>query len=396
MAKLYYTLAEALQKLKTDENGLRGLVRDGKLREFREGNAMTYKIEEVETLAAQRASDSGTGEFTLEAVEDSGAPAGGKPTQDSGIGLSGSFGGSSILSLEDTNTLQATPDKSGGASAKSGSTAGGKTGSSIPSLDDSRTGSSVPPAKSGSGTKMKASDSGAALSGSDVLNLEDIDKEAPSEGAPRKDDTVITNVGISVFDDDDLEIAADPMAKTVAAGGVAHLGLDGSGAGSGLLDLTRESDDTSLGADVLSDIESTDEVAETVESSQTIEETEGAAPEMATAAAAMATAAPRYVVAGGVLVDDPSVPIFSGLLIAGMLVLAIAGSVTAAMTLDVWPGYLDAIYNNLLIFAGGTVAAGGLFALIGWLIGRQPAARPKTPKPAKAAKAPKKGKGKGE
>ncbi len=27
----------------------------------------------------------------------------------------------------------------------------------------------------------------------------------------KKDDTVITNIGISVFDDDDLEIAADPM-----------------------------------------------------------------------------------------------------------------------------------------------------------------------------------------
>lgn len=393
MAKQTYTLAEAMQKLRTDENGLRGLVRAGKLREFREGNAMTYRIEEVDALAAQRASDSGTGEFTLEPVEGSDAPAGQAPL-DSGLGLPGGLSGSSILSLEDTASLQPAPEKTG--PGKTGSTAGGKTGSSVPLLDDSRTGSAVPPTKSGSGTRLKPSDSGSALSGSDVLNLEEIDREAPSEGGPRKDDTVITNVGISVFDDDDLEIAADPMAKTVAAGGVQHLGLDGSGAGSGLLDLTRESDDTSLGADVLSDIESADEVAETVEASQTVEEVDEASPELPVPATATAVAGPRYVVAGGVLPDDPTAPIFSGLLVAGMLVLAIVGSVTAAMTLDVWPGYLDALYGNLLMFAGGTVAAGGLFALIGWLVGRKPTAGPKAPTAAKPAKAPKKGKGKGE
>ena len=79
----------------------------------------------------------------------------------------------------------------------------------------------------------------------------------------KKDDTVITNIGISVFDDDDLEIAADPMAKTLMTGGDEHLGLDGSGGGSGLLDLTRESDDTSLGAELLEGIDMGD-TAETL------------------------------------------------------------------------------------------------------------------------------------
>lgn len=71
-----------------------------------------------------------------------------------------------------------------------------------------------------------------------------------------------------------------------------------------------------------------------------------------------------------------------------MLVLTILGAATAAMAMDVWPSYLDVLYQNLLMTTGGMVLAGGLFALIGWLIGRKPAARP--PKAPKVAK-PKKG-----
>jgi len=64
-----------------------------------------------------------------------------------------------------------------------------------------------------------------------------------------KEDTVITAEGISIFDDEDLEIeSADPMAKTQIAPSIDdQIALDGVGSGSGLLDLTRESDDTSLG-----------------------------------------------------------------------------------------------------------------------------------------------------
>jgi len=64
-----------------------------------------------------------------------------------------------------------------------------------------------------------------------------------------KEDTVITAEGISIFDDEDLEIeSADPMAKTQIAPSIEdQIALDGVGSGSGLLDLTRESDDTSLG-----------------------------------------------------------------------------------------------------------------------------------------------------
>ena len=58
---------------------------------------------------------------------------------------------------------------------------------------------------------------------------------------------------VNVFGDDE---DADPMAQTAisSAPSVADLNLEAVGSGSGLLDLTRESDDTSLGAELLDEI----------------------------------------------------------------------------------------------------------------------------------------------
>ena len=61
--------------------------------------------------------------------------------------------------------------------------------------------------------------------------------------------------GINVFGDD-THMSADPMAQTAmpSQGSVGDLNLEGIGSGSGLLDLTRESDETSLGAELLDEI----------------------------------------------------------------------------------------------------------------------------------------------
>ncbi|MBX3406565.1 MAG: helix-turn-helix domain-containing protein [Phycisphaeraceae bacterium] len=69
--------------------------------------------------------------------------------------------------------------------------------------------------------------------------------------------------GISIFDTESTE-EGDPSAVTritPAAGGGDALTLESVGSGSGLLDLTREGDDTSLGADLLEDVYKSDEDA---------------------------------------------------------------------------------------------------------------------------------------
>lgn len=94
------------------------------------------------------------------------------------------------------------------------------------------------------------------ISAADQADVDISVADAPSVSAPKKEDTVITAEGISIFDDEDLEIdEADPSAKTQIAPSLDdQIALEGVGSGSGLLDLTRESDDTSLGP-VLDDME---------------------------------------------------------------------------------------------------------------------------------------------
>lgn len=61
--------------------------------------------------------------------------------------------------------------------------------------------------------------------------------------------------GVDVFKPDEVD-AADPMAQTqvTSSTGDDDLAIESIGSGSGLLDLTRESDDTSLGAELLDEI----------------------------------------------------------------------------------------------------------------------------------------------
>ena len=80
-------------------------------------------------------------------------------------------------------------------------------------------------------------------------------KAEPKPPAGRKDDPRQAT-GISVFDADEIE-PADPLAQTQVTQPVAQeedLAIESVGSGSGLLDLTRESDDTSLGAELLDEI----------------------------------------------------------------------------------------------------------------------------------------------
>ena len=97
-----------------------------------------------------------------------------------------------------------------------------------------------------SGTGLEEAEEQIRLASDDT----DTDEVEEKEEDPR------AATGVSVFDADEIE-QADPMAKTQVTDDVAdeeELALESVGSGSGLLDLTRESDDTSLGAELLDDI----------------------------------------------------------------------------------------------------------------------------------------------
>jgi hypothetical protein len=218
-------------------------------------------------------------------------------------------------------------------------------------------------------------------SGADILRLDEVDREV-GQGL-RKDDTVITNIGISVFDDDDLEIAADPRAKTMMTGAEEHLGLDGSGGGSGLLDLTRESDDTSLGAELLEGIDMGDTAETVVPSGATATQAEPAEVEEA-----MPEPSLGPVMAAGPMVMlapvEVASPAFTGLLAAAAITLALLGAVNVATAMGTWPSYLNTMAENFWFTLGGALLVGSAGAGIGYLMGR-----PSVPRAPKAPKAPK-------
>lgn len=307
MAKMFYTATEAAEKLGKTEAALKGMVRSGELREFRDGDNVNYKVEEIDGLASSMsgssmAAASASGEIILE------------PVEDSGIDLSGS--GSDILSLEELD--------SGDTSAR---TAAGKEGSA----------------------------------------------------GKKKSDSVVPSVGMNVFDDDELDEAVDPLAQT-AVTDVGGLGIDGIGSGSGILDLTKESDDTSLGAELLEEIYSADDE----ESSEPGEDTrpgldeaipeEGeeeafdvamddkqAVPAAAPLAAAAATEAGRDAMATGL----------TAAMIVAVVVMWFAGLAGAAMVRGVVPSLLQTVYDNLLICAGGALGLAAIGGGAGFLMARK-------------------------
>ena len=281
MAKPFYSMDEVCKLLGKSADDVKGMVRDGSLREFRDAGKVFFKAEDVDTLAGKSKSDTG---MVLEPVGDE-APS----TRDAGA--------------------------------------------------------------------------------SDSIALEAVDDE--DESGDKKGDTVITASGISVFDDDELEIDADPMAKTAISSALGdEIPLDGSGSGSGLLDLTREADDTSLGAGLLDEIYPGEDDAaaqdEPAAAEPVVEGDEPADEGLDDAQAEEQVLAPVISAAAA----DPSEPIFNGLMIGALISLAVGASVVGGVLQGFTPGFALTLSNKFMIFAGGSVGVVALTTVLGWVVGK--------------------------
>ncbi len=408
MAKMYYNLDETLAKLSLTETRLKVLVREGKIREFRDAGKLNYRVDEVDKLVAEQGAPlslDDSGDIPLAPAEEdtpSASKLGAKPPSIGGSGSGLELGGlgleegSGEFKLSDSGSTGglALSDSSSSSGTVSLEDSGGSTGGIA--LEDSGGGSgaiTLDDSGAGSGTRPKLSDSGGGSdTGRDIVSLEEVDKSAV-EGM-KKDDTVITNIGISVFDDDDLEIKADPMAKTLMTGGDEHLGLDGSGGGSGLLELTRESDDTSLGAELLEGIDMGD-TAETAVSATgpTTEEPAQAEPEEVLPAAEETFAPAAVAVPMVVGTVEAASPAFTGLLVSGALVMGLLSAASIALVQGACPEYLLTLASQFWFLLPGCLLAGGAGAAIGWFVGQQ-ASKPRVPRPPREKKDKKAGKGK--
>ena len=360
MAGMFYSLKEAAEKLNKTEKEVKELAKQGKLREFRDGSNLLFKIDEVEALMA-----------------------------DTGITPS-----------EEVSVPLEEPAESVGA---------------IESEQAPEPELAKAPEQP---TEPEPAEGGAE---EEEISL------APETGPPAAEaaeseltsaDTALTGEGINVLGetDSDYQVTDDTMAETTAAPGATgtagttgttgevsleeieeDVNLDTFGSGSGLLDLSLQADDTSLGG-ILDEIYTTEggeegpEPAEpgsavemAAEAEQILPEEELTSPQPVPEAAAIAQ--PYVEVPPDALSNSLGVMLFLPL-----LALVYAAIVTVAGLKSVTPAILAKIqtpYVALYIVAGFLVAAGLTFGVSLMLSGGLSKAGKRQKKPKKSKKAKK-------
>ena len=371
MAGMFYSLQEAAQKLGMSAEQIGKLVEERKLREFRDGSNVLFKVSEVEALMADTglmateapAEEAPQEELTLEPAESE------APSEEELMALAEPSGkeGEGELSLDDSLAMLSEPEE---------------LDEGTPIADESLS----LPQEAGEGREDTEVSFG--MDEQEGSGLGDL-----AGGDLTGADTAITREGMSVIDESDsrFKLAEDTAGETKAAEEAASLekieedvNLDTFGSGSGLLDLSLQADDTSLGG-ILDEI-------------YTPPAEEGAAAPGAASAADVAAEAdqilaheepagvPVGAMAGYVESEpDTSSNIFGGLLLLPLVVVIY----TLLVTIVGQFGTLSSLVpRGMTVFygLGGVLVLGLAVAGYGWAKGSP--ARPKQPKP-KKEKAPK-------
>jgi hypothetical protein len=215
--------------------------------------------------------------------------------------------------------------------------------------------------------------------GTSIIGLEPLPEEEEQQ-KKKKEDTVITKSGIGVFDEDELEIDADPMAKTqITTGATDQVSLEGAGSGSGLLDLAREADDTALGADLLDEIyPGEEEGAATAEAEKTPVQP-AVVERPAEREKAVEEEAPleepeemEELVTPATTTGDAAEGMFSGLLIGALILMAVSSTVVAGVVQGYLPDYARFLGDGskFYFFLGGAVLLPVIALVVGWFVGK--------------------------
>ncbi len=211
------------------------------------------------------------------------------------------------------------------------------------------------------------------------LALDDHDLPGAKKGKKNKSEDSRMATGISVFDAGEID-EADPHTQTIVkpVDDEEELALESVGSGSGLLDLTQESDDTSLGAELL------DEIYPGGEGSDAKVHSPGGSSGAFQSAAFSGSSGLEYTAGSGGAVVVETVeeedPAGNGLSI-GMLVVALTVIIVGLMVaISVTTGGPLALTEKLagpggpddktaLYYGGGALLAAILLGVIGYFIG---------------------------
>ncbi len=395
--KMYYTEEEAIEALSISPEEFAKYIRDDKVRVFQDGPRKMFRVDEIDTLGGGGSADEE--EIELAPIE----AAGGEMVE---LTAADAPGGEDIeLTVADApggeQAELAPGDAAGGEELELAPTEPEHAGPLTEHVDviesqamppahhtdpieqakplteqiDAIAAEAIPekaePASPDQGAEMVAVPSAEAEMafektisldrGTEELTLAEADAIV---GKPKgKEDTVITAEGISIFDEEDLEIeAADPMAKTQIAPSLEdQISIEGVGSGSGLLDLTRESDDTSLGAEVLDHIDETTDGAAELEP-VSVPEIEPYEPQSVAATVESTATFVEQV--------DPGAGMFGGMLIGSAIVALVLGSIPLASARGMVPEYLAWYKENILAVLIGAAVLVAVATLIGLFLGK--------------------------
>ncbi|MCC6284033.1 MAG: helix-turn-helix domain-containing protein [Phycisphaerales bacterium] len=263
MAKMFYTLEEAAEKLGKSSDEVKALVKSGQLQEFRDRDRLMFKRDQVDLL-------SGAGDG---------------------------------ISLEDD-------------------------------LEP------ISLASSGSGSAMRVAD------------------DAPKEGS-----------GISIFD---VTEEADENSKTVVSSTASSpdFAMDPASSGSGLMNLTREADDTGLGEDLIKDVYGQGDQASPTPTGDLFESS-GVAEPAAAAAPLMMAVAPIQGGASGLACGLAIGSIIACLAACALLVMALTGIGSGGSASGGAGDMFDMVAKNLMPIAGGLAGCLVVFGLLGFVIGKK-------------------------
>ncbi|HEX2838448.1 MAG TPA: helix-turn-helix domain-containing protein [Phycisphaerales bacterium] len=179
--------------------------------------------------------------------------------------------------------------------------------------------------------------------------------------------------GISLLDDATDDSDANAVTRiTTSPGALVDPGEDkrsASGSG-GLLDLTREADDTSLGAGLLEDVYGGETVA--AQTAATDSPSDGGALfESPAGASDFESSAPVAAVAAAEVYDGPGSGLVGGLALGAIVALGVAAFTLIMGMTGSGGGMIKTIGDNFMILIGVAAGVSLIAAVVGWLLGKK-------------------------
>ncbi|MBN2133278.1 MAG: hypothetical protein JW741_27515 [Sedimentisphaerales bacterium] len=428
MAGMFYSLTEAAAKLGQTEDEVKQLAKEGKLREFRDGSNLLFKIEEVDALLGGAEPEVVDLDAELEATAPDEALAEiaepefeAEPTAEMPLE-------EEILDLEPE--MEIAPELE---PAAEGTAEFDLTEEQLPeppaadieiepeaveleAVGEAEGTSELGFAPEATGTTAEEE----AL----VLDEDEIPAEPLAEGteeeiflAPESGilgaesditdmDTALTGEGVSVLGGTDTgyDVTEDSMAETVGPAGTSteasleeiedDVNLDSFGSGSGLLDLSLQADDTSLGG-ILDEIYTAEGGEEGVpgEDSGTVEdmtaEAEHGVPEEGLAAPEPVAMAMGPAVGAAAFVEAPpdtQSNMLGMMLFLPLAALLYAAIVTVAAQRQVMPSILESVQGLIWFIMGGAVVVAAIIVGASFAMGGEKTRAPKAKKAKKGKK----------